>query len=313
MGWFSMPGAVLAKSVSSQLMWHYFSVSMGYACLVILLLFGLFWLLRRRPDWLQALQPLGGPFGAAASAGGRSGRRNTSGSLLSRLTRSPIASSSRAAQLEVEETLSLDGTKQLWLVRAGNDQFLLASSLDQIQVVGKLGETRLSQGGNSLMGSDDSFRATMESSLAYTGSASNASQVHQVEPALGLQDDLRFQENPFPSSLQPEGLTAMYPPLEEMNLAALKVATPVSLRAGSSSLSTQTPIASLQPLEELLPDESITPERSFQELIEQNAPLPETVVVPDTFSSLETIPSKKAAIKVPKPTSIGGFRRINTP
>lgn len=91
-------------------LWHYLGSFVGYTLLAIGLIYGAYWFLRKQPNnWLT-----GTAFQKTGDA--------------------------KKALLEVEANLALEPRKNLYVVRAGQDRFLISTTMEQTQCLAKLTE-----------------------------------------------------------------------------------------------------------------------------------------------------------------------------
>lgn len=90
-------------------LWHYLGSFVGYTLFAIGLIYGAYWFLRKNPNnWLA------GP------------------------AFQKKVDDKKAALLEVEASLSLEPRKSLYVVRAGQDRFLISTTMEQTQCLAKL-------------------------------------------------------------------------------------------------------------------------------------------------------------------------------
>jgi flagellar biogenesis protein FliO len=90
-------------------LWHYLGSFVGYTLFAIGLIYGAYWFLRKTPNnWF------------AQTA----------------FQKKP--DSKKAALLEVEANLALEPRKNLYIVRAGQDRFLISATMEQTQCLAKL-------------------------------------------------------------------------------------------------------------------------------------------------------------------------------
>lgn len=92
-------------------LWHYLGSFVGYTLFAIALIYGAYWLLKKQPgNWLMA----------PAFKKGESGKDDD--------------------LLSVEANLTLEPHKNLYVVRAGKERFLLSTTMEQTQCLAKLTE-----------------------------------------------------------------------------------------------------------------------------------------------------------------------------
>lgn len=102
-----------------NLLWHYVGSFTLYTLLAIGVIYGLFLYFRKNPATLNGLASLG-----------------TGGGL--QFGKTPLQSQQR--KLEVETVLALEPRKTLYIVRADQERFLIATSMEGTQFLAKLSE-----------------------------------------------------------------------------------------------------------------------------------------------------------------------------
>ena len=96
-------------SETGGVLWQYLGAFVGYSTVIILLLLGLLYSIKRRPDWFRFLGVNSAP---------------------------PVDE----AHLSIEETLSLDPQKSIHILRCGHERFLISTGPNETQFLTKLEE-----------------------------------------------------------------------------------------------------------------------------------------------------------------------------
>jgi len=107
------------ETQTHNMLWHYVGSFTLYTLLAIGVIYGLFLYFRKNPASLNSLAALGN--------GGLQFGRN------------PLQSQ-QAKKLEVETILALEPRKTLYIVRADQERFLIATSMEGTQFLAKLSE-----------------------------------------------------------------------------------------------------------------------------------------------------------------------------